>query len=273
MWGNDGPLGYQTGYAPSFAALGGLNHLVGYEGEQPLGMNMRYGDSSVGANAAFAAIAALLHRERTGEGQFVDVSAVECMSSMVGDSLFEYAVTGRLPAPDGNVHADMAPHGCYPCSGAEWLSIAIASDEEWQILCTLLASTELAGNHQYQTLAGRQAHRLDIDTSIGRLTRTQDAMQLAERLRAAGVAANKSQNSYDLINERSLWDRHFYQFVTDARDGKRPIAGAPWRFSKTPCVIERGSPRLGEHNAYVYGEILGYSAEEIEKLLRDQVIH
>src|SRR6202012_4052633 len=89
MYGNEGPLGYQTGYAPCFAALSGLNYLIGYEGEAPTGSNIRYGDTTAGASAAFAAIAALMHRERTGEGQFVDVSAVECMSSMVGDSLFE----------------------------------------------------------------------------------------------------------------------------------------------------------------------------------------
>ena len=98
MWGNDGPLGYQTGYAPSFAALSGLSALVGYRGGGPLGANMRYGDSTVGAAAAFGALAALLHREATGEGQFVDVSAVETLSSMIGDSLLDARPHGRLPA-------------------------------------------------------------------------------------------------------------------------------------------------------------------------------
>ena len=102
MWGTDGPLGYQTGYAPSFAALSGLSALVGYRGGGPLGANMRYGDSTVGAVAAFGALAALLHREATGKGQFVDVSAVETLSSMIGDSLLEHALTGVCPQPDGN---------------------------------------------------------------------------------------------------------------------------------------------------------------------------
>ena len=95
MWGNDGPLGYQTGYAPCFAALAGLASLVGYEGGPPLGASMRYGDSTVGAAAAFAAIAALMHRELTGQGQFVDVSAVEVLTSMIGDCVLEQALTGR----------------------------------------------------------------------------------------------------------------------------------------------------------------------------------
>ena len=116
MWGNDGPLGYQTGYAPCFAALAGIASLVGYPGGPPLGTSMRYGDSTVGAAAAFAAVAALLHRDLTGEGQFVDVSAVETLSSMIGDCLLEQDLTGKQLVPEGNRHPDMSPHNCYPCS-------------------------------------------------------------------------------------------------------------------------------------------------------------
>src|SRR5437899_9527402 len=143
MYGTDGPLGYQTGYAPCFVALGGLTYLVGYENEAPAGMNLRYGDSTVGTNAAFAAVAALMHRERTGEGQFVDVSAVECAASMIGDSLLEYSLTGRIPGPVGNRHADMAPHGCYRCANDDWVSIAGATDAEWRRLCEAMERPEL----------------------------------------------------------------------------------------------------------------------------------
>ena len=109
MWGNDGPLGHQTGYAPCFAALAGLASLVGYPGGPPLGASMRYGDSTVGAAAAFAALAALVHRELTGAGQFVDVSAVETLSSMIGDCLLEQSLTGRQLGPEGNNHPT-CPH-------------------------------------------------------------------------------------------------------------------------------------------------------------------
>ncbi len=114
MWGNDGPLGHQTGYAPCFAALAGLASLVGYRGGPPLGASMRYGDSTVGAAAAYAAVVALLHRERTGAGQFVDVSAVETLSSMIGDSLLEQSLTGnaaraRRQQPPGHVPTRLLP--------------------------------------------------------------------------------------------------------------------------------------------------------------------
>jgi crotonobetainyl-CoA:carnitine CoA-transferase CaiB-like acyl-CoA transferase len=133
MYGNQGPLSYQTGYAPCFAALGGLSALVGYEGQPPSGMNMRYADSTFGAMAAYGALVALLHCRRGGIGQYVDVSAVESMTSMIGDSIMDFTLNGTLnstmPASDGNRHSDMAPHGAYPCRDGEWISIAVASDE------------------------------------------------------------------------------------------------------------------------------------------------
>jgi crotonobetainyl-CoA:carnitine CoA-transferase CaiB-like acyl-CoA transferase len=140
MWGTDGPLGYQTGYAPSFAALSGLFNLVGHEGETPQGMNMRHGDSTAGACAALACLAALHHRERTGEGQFIDLSAVETLTSLVGDSLFAWSATGEVPESDGNAHPEIAPHGAYPCQVVDWISIAAESDEQWRALCHILAT-------------------------------------------------------------------------------------------------------------------------------------
>ena len=149
MWGNDGPLGHQTGYAPCFAALAGLASLVGYPGGPPLGASMRYGDSTVGAAAAYAAVVALLHRELSGEGQFVDVSAVETLSSMIGDCLLEQSLTGKRLGPNGNNHPDMCPHGCYPCADGSWISVAVADDAEWQRLCDVLDAATLSADPRY----------------------------------------------------------------------------------------------------------------------------
>jgi crotonobetainyl-CoA:carnitine CoA-transferase CaiB-like acyl-CoA transferase len=232
MWGNDGPLGYQTGYAPCFAALAGLASLVGYEGGPPLGASMRYGDSTVGAAAAFAAVAALMHRELTGAGQFVDVSAVEVLTSMVGDSVLAQALTGERLGPDGNHHADMSPHGCYPCAGGDWISIAVADDAERHELHELLGSADLAD-----------------------LTRSHDATDLARRLRDAGVAAAKSATSLDIIADEMLWARGAYRFVSDHLEGQRPVLGPSWQMSRNPALIENGAPDLGEHNDYVFSDL------------------
>jgi crotonobetainyl-CoA:carnitine CoA-transferase CaiB-like acyl-CoA transferase len=267
MYGNDGPLGYQTGYAPCFAALGGLNYLIGYEGEAPTGSNIRYGDTTMGAAAAFAAIAALMHRERTGEGQFVDVSAVECMSSMVGDSLFEHSLTGKSPKADGNRHADMAPHNCYRCVDDEWISIAVATEDEWRALCATLGDADLAGDPRFNTLAKRQQNLDALDARLSELTLSQHAGALAPHLRAAGVGAFKSETSLDLISDAELWGREFLRLVSDHTHGTRPVMGAPWRMSRSQATITNGSPKLGEHNDYVYREVLGLSQEKLDQLI------
>jgi crotonobetainyl-CoA:carnitine CoA-transferase CaiB-like acyl-CoA transferase len=270
MYGTDGPLGYQTGYAPCFVALGGLTYLVGYENEAPAGMNLRYGDSTVGTNAAFAAVAALMHRERTGEGQFVDVSAVECAASMIGDSLLEYSLTGRIPGPVGNRHADMAPHGCYRCANDDWVSIAVASDEEWRRLCEAMERPDLGD--RYATLEDRQRHAAELDALLSAWTAEQDAAALAERLRTAGVGAARSENSEQLIADEHLWERGFFRLVSDNREGARPVVTAPWHMSQAQASISRGAPDLGEHNEYVYCDLLGLSGEELQELIAEGVV-
>jgi crotonobetainyl-CoA:carnitine CoA-transferase CaiB-like acyl-CoA transferase len=257
MWGNDGPLGHQTGYAPCFAALAGLASLVGYPGGPPLGTSMRYGDSTVGAAAAYAAVVALLRRELSGAGQFVDVSAVETLSSMIGDCLLEQSLTGKRLGPSGNDHPDMCPHGCYPCSNDSWVTVAVANDAEWRGLCDTLGAAALSDDARYATMDARHRHAEALDVDLARLTRNHDAEQLAHRLRAAGVPASKSATAIDVIGDQRLWDRELYRFVTDHREGQRPILGPSWRMARSPARIERGAPDLGEDTEYVLREILG----------------
>jgi crotonobetainyl-CoA:carnitine CoA-transferase CaiB-like acyl-CoA transferase len=272
MWGNDGPLGYQTGYAPCFASLSGLTALVGHEGETPKGMNIRYGDSSSGACAALACIAALHHRERTGEGQFIDLSAVESMTSLVGDSLFSHSVTGEVPVSDGNFHPEMAPHGAYPCEGTNWISIAVADDAEWAALCGALAADSLAADPAFATREKRLAGRHDLDAQIAEITRNHDAAELADRLRHAGVPAFKSMSSIDLCSDDFLWGREAYRMVSDHKNGTRPIIGPSWRITPDGPTVERGAPLLGEHNDYVYCEILGLTQERLDDLIARKVV-
>jgi crotonobetainyl-CoA:carnitine CoA-transferase CaiB-like acyl-CoA transferase len=273
MNGNDGPLAYQTGYAPCFAALGGMHYLVGYDGEPPMGMNMSYGDSSCGAMTALGALVALLHRERTGEGQFVDVSAVECMAALVGDSLFAYSLSGEASGPDANRHADMAPHGAYPCAGADsWISVAVRTDAQWRETCQVLRASELADDPRFATLADRHANLAALGAALADLTAKHYAGPLAAMLRQAGVPAFNSQTALDLVGDDELWRRGVFTTVASSDGGLRPIVAAPWRLSRNPPSITRGAPKLGEHNRYVYGEILGLDDKTLQALIDQGVV-
>jgi len=265
MHGNDGPLAYQTGYAPCFAALGGLSSLVGYEGEPPAGMNVRYADSTFGTAAAFAAVAALTHRRQTGVGQFIDVSAVETMSSMVGDALMDFALNKVVQDCDGNRHAEMAPHGAYRCLNDEWIAVAVSSDSAWEAFAGALNAPELADDARFRTFADRQVNEAELERMIARRTLQRDAAELAAALQHSGVAAAKSFSSVDLVADQHLWGRGFFREVTDRRGQARTVVGPSWNMSRAAAIVD-AAPRLGEQNAYVFGDILGLSTEEQQRL-------
>lgn len=262
MYGNDGPLAYQTGYAPCFNAVGGLSALVGYAGQAPTGINIRYADSTYGSAAAYAGLVALLHKRRTGVGQFVDVSAVEAMTSMVADTVIDYTLNGVVHGCDGNRHPDMAPHGVYPCQDDDWISIAVPSDAAWEALA---AAMGLAGDPRFGSLAGRKANEAELDRLIADWTAARDARELVADLQARGVAAGKSQNTIDMISDQLLWERGFYPEVAEPDGSSRPIIGPSWKMTRG-AEISDGAPNLGQHTAYVLGDILGLSPDEQQQL-------
>lgn len=266
MYGTEGPLGYQTGYAPSFAAIGGLTYLTGHEGRAPRGMNIRYGDTTAGAAAAFGAIAALHHRERTGEGQLVDLSAVEAISSLVGDRLFEYALTGEVPQHQGNFHAELSPHGAYPCADNGWISIACDGDEEWRKLASELGEVELGQDPRFASHAARIENRAALDEAVGKLTASCNSAELATKLRAAGLTAYASASSLDLAVDELFWAKEAYRMVENGNGDVRPVVGPSWSISPDGAEVSRGAPTLGEHDDYVYGEVLGLDEKEIARL-------
>jgi crotonobetainyl-CoA:carnitine CoA-transferase CaiB-like acyl-CoA transferase len=270
MYGSDGPLSYQTGYAPCFAALGGLSSLVGYAGGAPTGMNIRYADSTFGTAAAYAALIALLHRRRTGVGQFVDVSAVESMSSMIGDTIMDFTLNGTIAECDGNRHAEMAPHGAYPCANGEWISVAVCSDVHWSVLAGAMGKPELAMHPSFVGRVDRVANATELDRLVSAWTVTRDAAELCAELQRRGIAATKSQSSLDLMSDPYLWGRGFFTQVTDQVQHTKTILGPAWKMSR-PALIRDGAPRLGEHNAYVLGEILGLSADEQQTLMNAEI--
>jgi crotonobetainyl-CoA:carnitine CoA-transferase CaiB-like acyl-CoA transferase len=262
MYGNDGPLAYQSGYAPCFCAIGGLSAQVGYKDQPPTGINMRYGDSTYGTAAAFAGLVALLHARRTGVGQFVDVSAVECMTTMIADAIMDYTLTGAEQASDGTRHPEMAPHGVYPCKGGEWISLAVPSEAAWMALAGAMG---LAEDTRFSTLAERKANEDTLDRLVTDWTTQHDVGDLVRQLQSKGLAAGKSCTSVDLIADQQLWQRGFFPEASQPDGTVRPIVGPGARITR-PAEICDDAPWLGADTDYVLGELLGLSSEEQAKL-------
>ena len=270
--GSSGPERTYGGYAPTFAALGGISHITGAAEGPPTPLSGAV-DLRVGTTSAFAILAALYHRARTGQGQYIDLSSTEAVSAMIGDTFMEYAMNRRSPGRAGNRDRTMAPHNCYPCAEDDrWVTIAVATDDEWQALRTVIVDPRLE-DERFADGYGRWLHQEELDQIIGEWTAGRSPQEVTQTLQAAGVAAMPAHNGRSLVEDPQLRERGLMEWVEHPLSGKRLIAGPPWRFSKTPASIRRPGPLLGEHNHYVLHDLLGLSEQEIERLTEEGVVN
>jgi len=272
-YGQTGPESGYVSYGPAQVPLAGMSSLTGYAGWQPMHVGMSYGDPNAGRHAAFAVLAALLYRERTGKGQYIDMSQWESTMVLLGEGFMDYAMNATQPPRSGNRDPWMAPHGIFRCDGEDqWLSIACGSDDEWRSLCGAMGRPELADDPRFQTLADRKANEDALEALIEEWTMTQDPMSATELLQAAGVAAFPPMVNYMLDADPHLAERGFWVEKEHPEVGVIRHAGIPWRMSETPCEVWRAAPTLGQDNDYVFGELLGMSSKRIADLSERGVI-
>ncbi len=271
-YGGTGPYSEYTGYAPHFSAYSGLAYMAGYPDGEP-NLLTAATDIRSATTAAFTILAALNYRQRTGQGQHIDLSSTEALSVLIGDSLMDYTMNQRLSSRDGNRDAVMAPHNCYRCRGEDkWISIAVATDEEWEALCRVMGNPEWAGEECFADSYRRWQNQEQLDRLIEEWTVNYSHYELMERLQAAGVAAMPSFSAEELFSDTHLRERGFITEIEHSVMGKKLVLSPPWKFSETPPRIERASPLLGEHNDYVFGELLGMPKGEITRLIEEQII-
>ena len=268
--GQSGPEADYRAYAQIFGSLGGLAHFTGYQGGLPTEQRASL-DQRVGQTLAFAALAGLIHSRRTGEGQYIDVSARECLTSEIGDQLMDYALNGRDKGAQGNADVFMAPHNCYPCREEDsWVSIAVASDEEWRNLCTVIDRFDLVEDDRFRTQLGRWKHQAELDSEVGEWTRSRTDHEATEILQQAGVAAFPVLNAAQIFSDRHLHARDFIREVEHEEYGRRMVFAPPWRLRN--AEIRSRSPVFGEHNDYVLRTLLGKSPQEVADLQSHDVL-
>ncbi|TCU58563.1 CoA:oxalate CoA-transferase [Novosphingobium sp. PhB57] len=271
--GQSGPDSHFAGYAPLFGAWGGLGELTGYADGPPVEIR-HVMDHTVGMNAAVALMAALHRRRASGQGVHVDVAAREVAASLVGDLLL-LAAAGGATARIGNAHPRMAPHGVYPAAGEDrWLALAVEDDAAWTALCGVMKRPDLASDPRFADGASRIRHRETLDSMVSHWSAGVEANAAAEQLQHAGVAAHASWTTPEIAADAHLRQRGAIVSVAEPDGTLRAAVGVPLRLSKGEDIgILRGTPRLGEHEDYVYGEILGMGRAERLALEAAEVIH
>ncbi len=266
--GRNGPDRDHIAFGQTIDCMSGMAYLSGYLGEEPmLQSGLSYGDPLSGMNAAFAILAALRHRRRSGEGMHVELSQVEGLVAFNADWIMDYTMNGRVRERMGNRHPSAAPHGCYRCRGEDsWVAIAVESDDVWQRFCRVVGRPAWAADERFADTIGRQRNQDELDRLVEGWTVTQDHYEAMRTLQEAGVPAGAVLDAKELVEEPHLNARGLFEEVTHPEVGTHPYIGMYARFSKTPGSIRTPAPCLGEHNQYVLGGMLGMSEEEIERL-------
>lgn len=256
--GRSGPLRDLRSYAPVLTAISGADAAVGYEGEEMLGLQHGFADPNAGLHAAFAILAALNERERSGLGQHIDVSQLEAMVSLMGGQLVAQQLGDDHGKPAGNRDHFMAPHGVYPATGDDqWVAIACEDDGAWERLVDVLGRPEWALSPAFRSVAGRLAAQDNLDRALSDWTRSRDRWEIANLLQAAGIAAAPLLTSEDRVSDEHLASREAFAVVDHPAVGAEFIYGIPWKLSRTPGSVRAGAPLLGEHSADVLKEYLG----------------
>lgn len=272
--GQTGPLNNILAYAPIMGALAGVDSLMGYYGERPLGVKHVNLDPVSSLFGAFCALTALNHRQETGQGQYIDLSEQEVGIQFIGEAVMEYVMTGRVPGTQGTRHPAMCPHGNYPCKGDdEWIAIAVKTEEEWKALCKAMGNPPWAEEEKFRDQPSRLQHVAEIDTHMAEWTSRFSSGELFNSLQSVGVAATPSYSIEGVFFDPHFKEREVYQEVEHPKTGNEFLYTTPIRFNETPGRTWRHAPLLGQDNNYVLEEVLGVDNKELERLVESQVVY
>ena len=270
--GHGGPHSGFIGFGMMMASLSGYAHLTGWPDRDPAPPYGAYTDFISPFFGAAALVAALDHKRKTGVGQHLDLSQLECGLQLIAPVQMDYALNGHEMKRDGNRDPRAAPHNAYPCREEDsWCAIAVFTDEEWTSLCMVMDKPEWVRDPRFENLKARKANEDELNRLIGEWTRERDAQEVMETLQSVGVPAGIVLNAEGQFNDPQVKYRGFFKHLEHDVIGRHAYDGFSFELSRTPGSLT-AAPTLGQHNEYVYKEILGMSDEDIGDLIAEGVI-
>ena len=256
-------------FGMSTEQMSGVSHLTGYAGDDPIFTGMTGGDLFAGVMGANVLFAALAHRNRTGEGQYINLSQMEACNLYLGDAMTGYALAGVDPGRMGNRHLHYAPQGIYPCQDDAWVGITVKNDAAWRALTEVMARPDLA--ERYPDAASRHADADAIDAAIAEWSRTQSHLMAQDTLQSAGVAAGAVMRGPELLADAHLKAREGFLVQDRPGLGEKHYPNQPYRFSNAPPAPNVRAPLLGEHLTEILTECAALTDDDIAELVIDDV--
>jgi crotonobetainyl-CoA:carnitine CoA-transferase CaiB-like acyl-CoA transferase len=273
--GQTGPWKDFVGFGPTIQALSGFTYLTSFDKDSPLGVGYSYADMIVGLYAALAILSALEYRDRTGQGQYIDISEYESMCTLIGPTLMDVSMSKREVLPQGNCsdYILAAPHGCYKCLGTNrWCVIAVFDDAEWKALCRVMSDPFWTKEEKFSTLLKRKERSKELDGLIEQWTAQHTPEEIVQVLQGAGVLAGLVQDGEDLAKDPQLMARDFFIPLEHPALGRTISDSTPIRFKDIPIFHGKAAPLLGEDNRYVYMELLGFKEDDLSFYIEKGII-
>ncbi|WP_168929358.1 CoA transferase [Nocardioides sp. GY 10113] len=272
-YGQTGPYSSRAGYGSIGEAMGGLRYITGEPDRQPSRTGISIGDSLAAMHACIGALAAVRHRDVTGEGQVVDSAIYEAVLAMMESTVTEWDVQGYQRERTGAVLPNVAPSNVYPTADGQLILIAANQDSVFARLAELMGEPELAAaGSRYAGHAGRGEHQAELDDYIGVWTAKYDADALLALLHEGGVPAGRIYKAADMLTDPHFEAREAIVRVPDPTFGSLAMQNVVPKMSGTPGSIRWTGPALGEHNDEVYGDLLGVDPERRADLVERGVI-
>ena len=266
-FGRTGPWEERVSYGQTLQAWSGLTELTGFPDTDPSGPASAYSDAVGGVAGAQAVMLALIHRARTGQGQWIDLSQYEALSSQMETLALDMSVNKLTPRRSGNrlPHGGGTPHGVYRCKGEDrWVAVAVFDDSEWTAFAGALGNPDWIADERFVTTLTRSRHTDELDSLVESWTLQHSPEEVMHLLQAAGVGAGVVQTGADLAErDPQLRERGFFRRVLDADGVSRTIEGAPYKLSRTPGGAMRGAPDFASSQTYVLSDVLGMSDDEL----------
>ena len=264
LMGQTGPRSQVPGYGNMAAAITGFYDLTGWEDRSPAGPYLAYTDGVAPRFMLASVLSAMEHRRATGEGQYIDISQAEAAIHFLAPAILDFEVNDHVWHRQGNRDLGLAPHGVYPVKGDDqWVAIVCQDDQAWLDFCEVAGFADLSADPELKSSAGRLKKCEMLDSLIQEWSANQDGEALQSKLVAAGVAAHIVQNSPEAMVDPQLSHREHFVSVPHVSMGDFIVEGTRFKLSRTPGGPKRANPEIGEHNAYVLTEILGYDIDRM----------
>ena len=268
LFGQSGPYSDIAGFGTMGSAVAGFVNLGGEPGGQPVGPFGAYTDYVAPRFTVCALLAALDHRERTGEGCYIDQSQAESAMHFMTTALLDYEVNQRVTTGNGNRDPRRVPHAVYPAKGDdEWVAIAVQSEEEWEAFCEASALATLADDRLFDSFERRKANEDALNEIIAAWTAGQGPEETQRVLQEAGVAAHRILNSAASYADPQLQHRGEFVQLDHPVHGKTTVEGARYLLSRTPAEYRFCAPTFGRDNEFVLKEILRYDDDKVTELI------